>query len=157
MLQEFQVLNNEERELLFDSIPLITILIAGADDEIDEKETEWAEKILKIRTYDHPDRLTHFYKEITQIYNQRLSHYLELLPNYAAERNPAISSMLEGLNTILPKIEVELAALFYRDLVTFANHVAKASGGVLGFFSIGSEEHKWVDLPMINPIEAPES
>ena len=38
-------------------------------------------------------------------------------------------------------------------VVTFADHVARASGGIMGWLSVGFEEYKVVDLPMINPVD----
>jgi len=41
----FEGLNAEESELIIDAVPLVTILIAGADGNIDPEETAWSKKI----------------------------------------------------------------------------------------------------------------
>jgi hypothetical protein len=40
----------------------------------------------------------------------------------------------------------------FKGYKSFAERIAKASGGILSFFSIGPEEKKWVGLPMISAI-----
>ena len=40
----------------------------------------------------------------------------------------------------------------YKGFVSFAERIAKASGGILSFFTIGPEEKKWIGLPMLTPI-----
>ncbi|MEL7020925.1 MAG: hypothetical protein AAGK47_04915, partial [Bacteroidota bacterium] len=66
-------------------------------------------------------------------------------------RRHAISLELGKLNAILPKLHPGFAATYYESLVSYAHHIAKASGGFLGFMSIGPNEEKVVDLPMLVP------
>jgi len=36
--------------------------------------------------------------------------------------------------------------------LSFAEHIAKASGGIMGFFSVNAAEAKLIQLPMLHPI-----
>ncbi len=156
MIQHFQGLKKEEIQKMVDSISLITILIAGADGKIDNEEKEWSAKIAKIRTYSNPDVLHDFYVEVGRNYSSKLDLLIDDLPNDTDERNQIISSQLKELNDVFPKLEIHYAAILYQSLVSFAKHVAKASGGFLGIGSISKFEKKWIDLPMITPVIAPE-
>ena len=40
---------------MVDAVPLVTILIAGADGRIDTQELEWSKKLTEIRSYAHDD------------------------------------------------------------------------------------------------------
>ena len=156
MIPQFAGLNDAEKKLLTDAIPMITALIAGADGNIDSEEKEWASKIMKIRGYQHPPALQGYYELVGAEFASRLDELISTLPTGTEDRNKMISEELAQLNDIFPKMDPLHAAHFYHSFVTFAEHVAKASGGFLGFGSISREEGKFVGLPMVNKIEMPE-
>ncbi|KAA3621492.1 MAG: hypothetical protein DWQ02_27625 [Bacteroidetes bacterium] len=156
MVKEIEVLTAEEREIVMDAVALVTLLVAGADGKIDARETEWASKLTKIRGYKEKVELKPLYREIGETFEDKLNHYLEKLPEDLTEMQGLISEKLAKLNTILPKIDSWYAQLYYESLLSFAKHVAEASGGILGFMSIDAKEKEIISLPMIDPIEFPE-
>jgi len=156
MIPQFEGLSEGQVELLYDAIPLITVYIAGADGKIDQEEKEWAEKVTKIRSYAYHESLQEFYTNLGAVYAGRLDHYISSLPSDVEKRTIAIGEKLSQLNSVLAKLDVNFAARYYKGLVTFAEHVAKASGGFLGFGSISRAEDKLIGLDMINAIELEE-
>jgi hypothetical protein len=132
------------------------LLIAGADGKIDARETEWATKLAKIRGYKEKVELKPLYREVGENFEERLNYYLEKLPEDLSEMQRLISDKLSKLNNILPKIDSWYALLYYESLLSFAKHVAEASGGILGFMSIDAKEKVLIKLPMIDPIKFPE-
>ena len=144
-------------ETLRETIAWITILIAGADGEIDATETAWAEKLTKIRSYDIQQELAPFYKEVGKDFSDKMSRLLERMPSDKDERRELLSRKIRQVNEILPLLDNEKAYHLYKSYTSFAHHVAKSSGGFLEFFSVSAEEKKLVDLPMINPVELEES
>ena len=154
MLDQFNSLTEEEFEKLKDAVPLITVLIAGADGNIQSDQLEWANKVTKIRSYNMKDEIKSFYLEVGKTFEQRLQYYIDAFPTNVADRTKLISDRLSYLNDILAKLEPEIGVKFYKSFISFAEHVAKASGGFLGFFSINKEEAKLIGLPMIHPIKS---
>jgi len=152
MIAKFAGLTEAESTQMIDAIPLITILIAGADGDIDPTETEWAEKLTKIRQYDYDNELNDYYKKVGENYADRVTDLIAELPGDTDRRRNAISERLGALNDSLAKLDKDYAVSLIDSFKTFASHVAKASGGFLGFGSISNEEHKLIDLPMINTI-----
>ena len=152
MISEFEHLNEEEVSLLIDAIPLITILIGGADGELDHQELEWAKKVTEIRAYKNPDNLKDFYSIVGESYDTKLKKHLTELPKGVEERTLAISDKLAKINDILPKLDEEYRKEIYDSYISFAHHVAKASGGFLRFLNVSKEEKDLMDLPMINEI-----
>lgn len=152
MIQQFAGLTAEESQSLVDAIPLITILIAGADGNIDDQEKEWATKLTEIRGYAHPDSLQEYYQAVGNQYSEKLNHLIDILPKEVNERTQHISEQLSGLNPILAKLDINYAYNMYKSLTSFAEHVAKASGGFLRFATVSKEEAKLINLPMIEPI-----
>ena len=137
---------------MIDSIALITIYIAGADGKIDQDEVAWAKKITDIRSYSLPEGLKDFYKDVGEHFDSKLDQQLAELPNDVAERTEIIRDKLSCLNPILSKLPKKTGALMYKNYLSFAEHVAKASGGFLGMFSVNNEESKLLSLEMINEI-----
>jgi len=151
-MEILRVLNAKEQEQLLNAIPLITVLVAGADGKIDAIEMGKAEKIATIRSYSHHAELRSFYEKASQTLGAKLKGLIENLPNDLQERQEAISEDLSQLNPILAKLDTHAGHIFYESFLSFAEHVAKASGGVIGVFTINKEEKKVIQLPMIKPI-----
>lgn len=156
MIQNFDNLTEEELTNMLDAIPLITILIAGADDKIDYHEKKWAIKLANIRTFSNPDELHEYYSQIGIDFADRLNKFIDNLPSNTAARQQNISEQLAELNNIFPKLDSHYGAKFYNSCVSFAKHVANASGGFLGFGRVSKAESEWMILPMLKPVLPPE-
>lgn len=157
MIKEFEVLSTEETALMYDAIPLVTVLIAGADGKIDTNELSWAAKIAKTRSYSYHESLQPYFAQVGEGFSEKVQAFISEFPDNVEARNAAISARLEGLNQILPKLDANFAKRFYDSLTSFAVHVAKASGGFFRFGSISKEEKDLLDLPMIEePVLPPE-
>lgn len=152
MDQDLSMLTSEEITQLKDAFAYITVLIAGADGKIDPNELSWAEKITQIRTFAGDERLKEFHTEVNDALSHRIKQLIDELPKDTASRNAIISGKLAQLNPILASIDPSLGSYLYKGYVSFAERIAKASGGFLSFFTIGPEEKKWIGLPMLSAI-----
>jgi hypothetical protein len=152
MIPQFEGLTEAEKKLMYDSIPLIAVYIAGADGKIDKSEIEWAGKITKIRSFSYHEDLKGFYADLSETYSVKLEGFIASLPNEVDARTVAIEEKLAGINAILAKLDINFAARFYKTLLSFAKHVAKASGGIFGFGSISRSEEALLGLDFINPV-----
>ena len=154
MIKEFQTISNTEKQAMIESPVLIMLLIAGADGEIDEKEKEWAEKISVLRARKEESILSEFYEEVSFNFKKNAKEITEIMPKKTAERSSYLTSRLEKINEILPKIDKKFASEFYKDMLSFARQVAKAEGGIFGIGAISPEEEEYIKLSMIrNPEE----
>lgn len=156
MLYKLNNLEEDERQELFDAIPVITLLIAGADGDISDKELEQSKKITKIRGFSGGEHMQAFYDKVGEDFGERLNRWKKVIPTDTAERTADLSARIEKLNAILAKLDQETAYHLYKSYTSFALHVAKADGGFLGFGSVNSAEAKLADLPMLTPIALPE-
>jgi uncharacterized protein YydD (DUF2326 family) len=152
MIEHLKSLKEEDYNKLKDAVPQITVLIAGADGKIESGQLEWAEKVTNIRSYKMEEELADFYREVGVDFNEKLDGILRSMPENVRERTAMLTEKLEALNEIFAKLEPQIASKLYKSFTSFARHVAQASGGFLGFFSINQEEAKLIGLPMITPI-----
>ncbi len=152
MSDQFKVLNQNEWVTLQNAVPLIAILIAGADGEIGDDEVSWSKKVTHIRSYKLKAGLKAFYEEADRDFESKFMHFVATLPSGVKERTDVISQKLQDVNPILSKLHTGLGSKLYKSFISFAEQVAKAEGGVMGFFSINKDEAKLMGLPMIHPI-----
>lgn len=145
-------LTSSQYKELKDALPLITLLIAGADGKVDPQELNWAEKLTHIRTYANPEALNAFYEDVESTFHGDLENLMSSLPGSITAREEIISNRLKGLNAVLSILDNKTAYVLYQSLTTFAEHIAKASGGFFRFGAISHEEKHWIKLPMITPI-----
>ena len=149
---QFSVLSESEIQKLVNAYPLITILIAGADGDIDSRELEWASKLSNIRSYNESYELNPLFKEVEMDFDATIADLMKEVPGSVDTRYDWISPRLSELNDIIAKLENSDAFVIYKSLTSFAKHIARAEGGFLRMGSINSEEAKLIKLPMINEI-----
>ena len=153
MIAEFNRLNSSEIELMLKAPIIACILIAGADNNIDRKEIEASIEQAKNKHKKFKDSpLSKFYLIMSEDFEDKLKVVLQSYPLDVVKRNQMISAELEELNGILPKLDKKFAQEFYNSIKEIARQTAESSGGLLGIKSIGEEEARLIDLPMLkNP------
>lgn len=149
----FKNISENEFSELKKAIAYITLWVAGADNEVDQDEIAWAEKIAHIRTFSRPEMLNDFYTEASAELKSDLAKLTSSLPNAQEDRDSELYDLLAGVNVILQKLPNYDGANLYSSYLSFAKHIAKASGGFLGFGSISSKERAAIGLKMLEPIE----
>lgn len=152
MISAFSNLNKDEYQLLIDAVPMIAILIAGADNDIDLREKNWAEKIIKIRSYSNHFDLKPYYKQVDEQFKTSFEKLLDELPKNGDARNRELTKRLSEINSIFAKMSMRTANQVYTSLLSYAEQIARVSGGILRLLSVSKEESMWVGLPMIDPI-----
>ena len=149
MIPELENLEQDEQNIMYGAPILVAILIAGADGKIDNAEMREALSISSMKKIKARKDLKEYYDEVGVDFEDKLKFGIGNLPNDVAERQLKIVEELEKLNDILPKLSKKFAVKYVESIKDFAKKVAEASGGVLGYMSIGYEESKLIDLKMI--------
>lgn len=156
MIGLLEGISQEEYNTLQKSLSLITVLVASADGKIDKNEIDDAEKVVHIRSFNKPELLKEFYQDVETHFHADLDEAIEEYGDGTEESRNRIINRLKVLNTILPKIEDPSVRYYlYNSLKSFAKHIAKSSGGIFGFLSIGPKEDHYIDLEFIDPIAKP--
>lgn len=151
MISEFGRLSNSEVELMLKAPILACILIAGADNHIDNKEIKGSIEIAKNKHKKFKSSpLAKFYLIVAEDFEDKLKIVLQSYPLDSKKRNKLIIDELTQLNQVFPKLEKQFAIDYYTSIRDIALRIAESSGGVLGLKSIGEEEAHFVELPMIN-------
>jgi hypothetical protein len=149
MIREFEKLNPAEIELMHKAPILVSILIAGADGKIDNKEVNRAISLTEAKQKRTRSSLMAFYTEVGTDFEDKIRIVIQSLPTKVDKRTTEISKLLSQLESILKKLNKQIAIEFYNSLREIATEIAESSGGVLGLKTIGDEEALLVNLPMI--------
>ncbi len=149
MIPQFDRLSQEEQEFMYKAPILVSILIAGADGEIDRSEIREGLAQAKKRNRNAGMELMDLYRQISEDFEDKLKVVLRSYPVEASQRNSLISEELTRLNSLFPKLDKTFATQYYQSICDIAMKVAQSSGGLLGMKSVGSAEAKYVKLPMI--------
>lgn len=152
MITNFENITPDQFKILTDTIARITILIGGADGKLSRDEKSYAEKLAKIRTYANAEILHGFYIEVGRHFTDVLDAECQLLPGLLEDRSNILVEKIALVNDILPLLDKPIAHELYKSYLSFAKHVAKASGGFFDFFSISEAEEKWLTLDMIKQV-----
>lgn len=145
-------LSQEQEEKLINGFAQIAVLIGAADGEMDEEERSWSKKIAHIRTFSGQEILFDFYKKLDTVIEAKIEHWLHRYPDNPEERERVLVDNLQDLNAVLAELPPNIAYYLYRDMRSYANHIARASGGFLRFFSISTDEKEFVELPMLDEL-----
>ena len=140
----------QEKEVLYNMPLYVTVLIAGADGKIDSAEIRKAVQLSELKTTIARAELKDYYTWASVDFEDRLAELLLTLPDDDSGRTELLVKELSMLNEILPKMDKRFTIEFISSARDFAKKIAKASGGVLGYMSIGYEESKLIDLDMIH-------
>jgi hypothetical protein len=150
MIPEFDGLRDDEVELLLKAPIYVSVLIAGADGLIDDRERKEAIDTARSKQVRARAQLIDYYKEVATDFDLKMEKMIRELPDDAEKRTSDIVIELRKLNRILPKVDKAWASTFYASLKDMAKRVAEASGGILGYLSVSYDEAKLVDLKMID-------
>ena len=155
MLREFNDLTEEETQRMFDAIPKIAVLVAAADDEIDDVEMQKAQQLADLRSYNNRGQLNAYYEIVHKDLTNRIRRLHTELPENTEERQAVLAERLSHLNAVLAKLPAPYGYLYYNSFRTYAKAIAESHGGFLRFITVGPKEQKVIDLPMLHPIEKP--
>lgn len=149
MIPEFDTLTQAEIELMHKAPMLVCILIAGADDHIDNKEIRKAITLTEKKQKRAKSHLLDFYKEVGEDFEDKLKIVIQSFPVEVEKRTPIVIKSLEQIDIVLKKVDRNFAIEFYKSLREIASEIAKSSGGILGLKAVGDEEAKLVSLSMV--------
>lgn len=152
MFKSIEALSPKDQKVLFDAVPQVVLLVAGADGIIDDAELAASEKVAHVRSFDFHPEWMEFYEQLDKDLHERLLAMINALPRDTKERQAVLIVKLSRVNEVIEKLDKRQARHYYEGLLSLARHVAKASGGFIGWLSVGPKEAKVTELPMINPV-----
>lgn len=157
MIPEFENLEQHEQEALLAAPVWISVLIAAADGDFDREERRWTERMVRVKSFARPRALNAYYKAVSEGFLKKVEAALAELPAEPSRRAEILNERLAELNDTLAKLPQAIGAGLYKSWLALANEAARASGGFLRIGAVSAAEARWIHLPMIQAIAAPDS
>lgn len=154
MFRNIDRLTSEEVDFLIKTPVYITVMVGGADDEIEDNEINWAEKVARYRSFKSDPDLQKYYLEVDKYFSDQLDQYVTELKKgdkSPREYSKEINEKLQRLNPIFEKLDSSTSEKLYNDFLSFARHVASVSDHIFGMGGINPEEWEYVRLPSVKP------
>ena len=149
MLYKLQKLSSEEQTSVKRSPIWVTLLVACADYDIQEKEIDRAKEIIHIKSYALQNDLKNLYKELDANIEQEIDQALAAIPAGGNDRIQYLEEKISELNPILGKLDSTFNKQLYKSLKSVALAVAQSDGGLFGVGRISDEEERYISLPML--------
>lgn len=150
MLNHLTTLSQAEKDLVLHAPLYVSLLIAGADGDINNHEKERILELIHTKTFSERYELREMYKEIDHDAASEMRRMIAELPESTEERNSLLSNKIAGLNSVFNKVDHGFAVQLYNSLRQFAAYVATADGGWWGIGSVTQAEKDLAKLPMLN-------
>ena len=138
MKNQLNKLTDEERAKLDRAPVYVSLLAAGSDGQITEKEKSDAVELSHLRTFTADPLLRPYYKEVEAIF---ASEFTRLSGVYIPFGDAEINEIKEELGVIYhlcDKLDPEYAELLKQSLKTYAEHVGDIHHVVLGYFDFSA-------------------
>jgi hypothetical protein len=150
MIAEFDNLEQSEKDIMYGLPIYVSVLVAGADGNIDSNELEKAISLANNKTKKARKQLLNYYNIVNENFEDKIKMAIANLPSGVRERELTLIDNLAMSNVVFARLNKSFAIKLYSSLKDIALQVAEASGGVFGYMSVGYEESKVVDLKMIH-------
>ena len=147
-IKQFSALTTDETVQLIEAPAVVSVLIAGADENIDKQEKGWATRLVHYRTFTSDPKLHEYYEEVNASFEERLGQFVDEWEAKTTEAN--MIAKLEALKPVLAKIDAGYADLLKDSWRSMAKKIAEASGGFIGFGSVDSNESRLLGLSMLD-------
>lgn len=150
-MKYFNVLNQEEIDLLGDAFSWILLLLSLDSGRITIPEQNEAAHTLKVRGYEENHLFYQFYDQVSSQFDVRTESWKDRI-GLGADARQRYEELIAKLNPTLAKLSPPVGRRMYKDYLTFAHRIANASGGFMGFGKISKSEKAIIGLPMLTPI-----
>ena len=153
MLEHINNLTEEEKNIIIHSPMYVSVLIAGADGEVNDTEKHRILELIHTKTFSEKYELKELYQTLDHDAAHELRTLLAELPEDKNERNQKLTALLSRLNSIMPKLEHRFQVQLYKSLRQFAHYIAHAEGGFWRVGAVKHAEQEFIKLPMIQDPE----
>lgn len=142
----YSMLSQKQKDQLSALPVYIVVLVAGADGEIDSHEINRAVKMSRQKISSKNIDLEEFLHQAYQDFEDKLKAVAFSLPSDKASLQNSIKAEIDSMNVILERLDENFVIAMKDHLRNLVTQVAKASGGSLGFGTIGAEESSLINL-----------
>ena len=130
MINQFEKLTSEERELLYKAPVLVSVLASSSFNEVNKAQKADAIKLAHLKTFTAAPLLLSYYAQVEKTFKDQFEDAIKkYFPFDDAKRND-LKKEIEKVNKIIGKLDKEYAHTLRNSLDKYARHVKKAAHSV---------------------------
>ena len=130
MINQFEKLTSEERELLYKAPVLVSVLASSSFNEVNKAQKADAIKLAHLKTFTAAPLLLSYYAQVEKTFKDQFEDAIKkYFPFDDAKRND-LKKEIERVNKIIGKLDKEYAHTLRNSLDKYARHVKKAAHSV---------------------------
>ena len=130
MINQFEKLTIEERELLYKAPVLVSVLASSSFNEVNKAQKADAIKLAHLKTFTAAPLLLSYYAQVEKTFKDQFEDAIKkYFPFDDAKRND-LKKEIEKVNKIIGKLDKEYAHTLRNSLDKYARHVKKAAHSV---------------------------
>ena len=134
MIKQFEILTNEERELLFKAPILVSVLASCTFNQINEAQKADAIKLSHLKTFTAKPELHSFYAEVDKQFKDQFDLVAKEYFPFDEKKRNNLKKEIDKVNHIIAKLEKTYGQLLHKSLEGYANHVKKSAHSIFQDF-----------------------
>jgi hypothetical protein len=134
MIEQFEKLTSEERELLYKAPVLVSVFASCSYNEVNALRKADAIKLARLKTFTAAPVLLPYYNEVEKNFEKEFESIAQKYFPFDKEKLSALKKEIERISFTIAKLDTEYAYALQRSLERYSHHVKKASHSIVQDF-----------------------
>lgn len=134
MIKQFEVLTQEEKNILLKAPILFSVLAISNDQEISKEKKADAIRLAHLKTFTADPLLLQYYMEVEKNFEIYFETIIKKYFPFDDAKREALKKEMNLLNDIISKLDKDFAQVLHKSLSGYAEHVRKAERNFLENF-----------------------
>lgn len=134
MIKQFEKLTNEERELLYKTPILVSVLASCSFNEVNKSQKAYAIKLAHLKTFTAIPLLLPYYIEVEKIFKDQFEAAIKKYFPFDEAKRSILKKEIERVTIIISKLDKRYAYALHKSLDGYARHVKKAAHSIFQDF-----------------------
>jgi hypothetical protein len=134
MIEEFEELSAEEREILYKAPVLVSVLASCSGDAVNDLQKADAIALAHLKTYTADPLLLDYYKEVERVFKQQFESTVKKYTPFGDLQRAALKQEMSKTNRVIGKLDKKFAYRLHRSLEKYGTHVKRADHSIFEDF-----------------------
>ena len=134
MVNQFEKLTPEERDLLFKAPVLVSVLASCSHNEVNKSQKADAIKLAHFKTFTAAPLLLPYYIEVGKTFREQFDATVNKYFPFDETNRTALKKEINMANLVISKLDKEYAKILFKSLEKYAKHVNKAGHSIFENF-----------------------
>ena len=134
MIEQFETLTEEERQLLYKAPALLSVLASCSFNKVNKTQKADAIKLAHLKTFTAAPLLLPYYAEVEKRFKEQFEGAVKKYFPFDKNKRDEIKKEISKINLSIDKLDKHYAAALHKGLEKFSRHVKKARHSIFQDF-----------------------